>query len=126
MDDAAARLPETRAVARRGAAQEGVDLLVLVHRPRQIRIRADLRLDQVVAVHGGWHHHPLEAGQLELQQRHLRRRVLQRHPIGLQLGVILASPQRLGARIYEMPEEDLLRQRQRTIQPLARHRHPVP
>ena len=66
VDDSAAGLPETRAVARRGAAQEGVDLLVLIHRPRQVGVGSDLRLNQVVAVDGGRDHHPFEAGQLEL------------------------------------------------------------
>ena len=55
MDDAAARLPEPDAVLRRHALEEVVDLAVDVERELQVVLRADMRLDQVVAVHGGRH-----------------------------------------------------------------------
>ena len=59
---------------------------------------AHLRLDEVVAVYGGGHGHPRQAGTDELQERHLRRGVLERHSVRPQLEVGDAPLQLLGGR----------------------------
>ena len=122
MDDARPRLPEARPVARRRALQEVVHLLVLIDCGQQVGPRPHAGLDQVVAVHRRRCLHAAQAGQLELQQRHLPRRVLQRDPVCFQRGVVGPPRQPLRRRVGHVPEEDLLRQRQRTPQPPPPHR----
>ena len=83
VDDARAGLPEARAIAGGGAAQELVDLFVFADGDLEIGIGADSRLDQMVAVDGGRHDDALQSRQFELEQRHLCCGVLQGDPIGL-------------------------------------------
>ena len=59
-----------------------------------------------------------QPGGHELQQRHLRRGVLHRHPIGMEVGVADA-PLELLAGVGEVVDEDLLGQRQRPAEALA-------
>ena len=117
MNDARARLPEARAVPLRHRLQERVDLVVLLLRRRQVLARAGAGLDEVVAVDGRRHGNAVLARKHELQQRHLRRRVLHRDPVRLQLQIALAGDQVLPMGIVEVSVEDLLRQVERPSQP---------
>ena len=82
---------------RRHRAEEVVDLLVGVDGDAEVDVGADLGLDEVVAVHGRRHGDLGQAGGHELQQRHLRRGVLHRHAIGVEVGVA-GAPLELLAR----------------------------
>ena len=125
MDDPRSGLPETGAVTGGGAAQELVDFFILRDRDFEVRVSADAGLDQVVAVHGRRHDDALQAGELELQQRHLCGCVLQGDAVWLQHRVVDAPFDWLVGRIGEMAEEDLLGQRQRSIESLAGDRDAV-
>ena len=69
-------------------AQELVDLGVRVERGLEVDVGADAGLDQVVAVHRGRHRDGRQLGQRELQQRHLRGRVLHRDAVRAVVAVV--------------------------------------
>ncbi len=115
VDDAGARLPEAQAVLGRHRLEEVVHLGVVLLGGQQVDQAVLLGLDQVVAVHGGWHGHLGQAGGDELQQRHLGGGVLHGHPVGVQ--VVVGDPTLdLGGGIGQVGDQDLLRQRQGTAQ----------
>ena len=91
VDDPRAGLPEADAVLRRHRAQELVDLGVGVERRLEVDVGADVRLDEVVAVHGRGHRDLRQAGGHELEQRHLRGGVLHRDAVGAVVGVVDAA-----------------------------------
>ena len=72
-------------------------------------LRLDLRLDEVVAVHGRRHRDLGQAGGHELQQRHLRGRVLHRDTVGIEVGVAATALELLAVRVAQVVDEDLLR-----------------
>ena len=120
MNDARPRFPKTDAVFIGHTLKEGIHLVVFGEGRVQVRFCAYLRPDQVVAVNGGWHGGGLAATTHELQQGHLGGGVLQRHPVGVQVGVGFAPPGQLGGLTFgQVGEQDLFRQRQGTAQPLA-------
>ena len=127
MDDTGTRLPETDAVAGSRRGQEIIDFRIGLQGVREIRFSAFLRADEVIAMNRGGHTHGLAARAHELQQRHLRRRILHRHAVGTELAEILEPPERLhGRRIVHVCIQDLLRQRQRPAQHLPDGRYPFP
>ncbi len=70
---------------------------------------------------GGGHGHLGQSRSHELEERHLGRGVLHGHAIGLQVEVAL-PPQDLGLiRVIQVAVDDLLRQGERPVQPLAHH-----
>ena len=86
------------AVLRARGAQEVVDLGVGVERCREVGVRADVRLDEVVAVHGRRHLDAWQSGAHELEQHDLRERVLQRDAVGVEVGVAPAPLELLRVR----------------------------
>ena len=130
VDDPRPRLPEADAVLGRDAGQEVVDLLVGLLGRQEVGDGAHLGQDQVVAVDGGGHLHPGQAGGGELEQRHLGGGVLHGHPVGLQLDVGLAPLEagRVGHGVAgQVAEEDLLGQGERPPEPgPGRGRRPRP
>jgi hypothetical protein len=109
VDDARAGSPEADAVARRGGAQELVHFAVGLACDPQVVPGPGEGLDQVVAVHGGGHGGLVAAREHELEQGHLRRRVL--HGDAIRAGLQVAAPGLevgvLG--VGQVAEEDLLR-----------------
>ena len=83
-------------------------------------VGAFARLDQVVAVHRRRHRDARDVRLRELEQRHLRGRVLHRHAVGAKLQVALSGAQVGRRRVVEVPDEDLLRQRQRASRAVLR------
>ena len=73
----------------------------------------------MVAVNGGRDRDFLLAGLHELQQRHLRGRVLHRDTIGRELDVALPALELGGGGIVEVAVDDLLGERERTAEPGA-------
>ena len=127
MDDTGTRLPEADAVAGCRRGQEIIDFRIGLQGVREIRFSAFLRADEVIAMNRGGHAHGLTARAHELQQRHLRRRILHRHAVGTELAEILQPLQGLhGSRIVHVGIQDLLRQRQRPAQHLPDGRYPFP
>ena len=110
VDDARARLPEPEAVLGADGAEEVVDLGIGVVGDREVCVRADACLDQVVAVDRRRHRHHGKSGGHELQQRHLGGCVLHGDPVGVELGIGLAPLEILAIGIGEMVDEDLLGQ----------------
>ena len=84
-----------------------------------------LRLDQVVAVDGRRHRDLVEPGGHELEQRHLRGRVLHRDAVGVEVGVRAPALEVLALGIAEVVDEDLLGERQRPAEAPATGRDPV-
>ena len=113
VDDPRARLPEPDAIFRRHRAQELVDLGVHVECVAQVGVGADARLDEVVAVHGRGHLYARESGGHELQERHLRGRVLHRHPVRAVIRVVGTALGAHHGRVVGVGEEDFLGERQR-------------
>jgi hypothetical protein len=95
MDDARPRTPEADAVLGRHRAEEVVDLLVGVDRHAEVDVGTDLGLDEVVAVHGRWNRGLRQTSGHELQQRHLRGRVLHGDTVGMEVVVGDAALDRL-------------------------------
>ncbi len=122
MDDAGARPPEPQAVFGRGRAQEVIDFLVLGERFAQIRGALDPRLDQMVAMDRGRDRDLVAPGLHELEQTGLPQHILKNDAVGAQQQIAVAGLQLLVLRIVEMPEQDLVRQGQRLIEPAADHR----
>ena len=91
VDDPGAGLPEADAVAVRHAAEEVVHFAIRTVGRGQVFVRAHVGLDQVVAVHRGGDGRTVASGVHELQQRHLRRRVLHRHAVGTEIDVVRAA-----------------------------------
>jgi hypothetical protein len=114
VDDAAARLPEAHAVALPGGAQEVVDLTVGLVGELEVGVRADVRLDEVVTVDGRRDRDLVLAGEHELQDGHLRRRVLHGHAVGPVVGVVHAALEPTLGRVVEVGEQHLLREGQGT------------
>ncbi len=126
MDDAGTRLPETDAVAGGGGSEEVIDLRIRLLRLRQIRFRALPGADEMIAVDRGRHAHGLAARAHELQQRHLRRRILHRYAVGTELAEVLQPLQRAEGRgVEHVGIQDLLRQRQRPAQQAPDGRYPL-
>ena len=84
MNDPGTRLPEADAVLLGRRGEKIIDLLVLVHRTKQVLLRTHLGTDQVVAMDGARHGRLLLVGLHELQHGHLGRCVLHRHAIRTQ------------------------------------------
>ncbi|TPW12294.1 MAG: aconitate hydratase, mitochondrial precursor [Acidimicrobiaceae bacterium] len=118
VDDAAARPPEPDSVLGAHRAEEVVHLAVDVDGDAEIDACPDLCRDEVVAVHRGRHRSGRQAGGHELQQSHLRRRVLHRDPVGMEVVVRPTALDR-ACRVGEVVEEDLLGEGERTTEPLA-------
>jgi hypothetical protein len=118
VDDAGPRPPEADPVLPGDAAEELVDLGVRVERGFEVFLGAGPGLDEVVAMDGRRDRHPGEAGQGELEERHLRRGVLHRHPVRTEVAVVDAPAEADGDGVVGMGEEDLLGQGQRPAQPL--------
>ena len=118
MDDSRTRFPEADAVARRGALQEGVDLVVFVDRYAHVLIRALIGPDQMVAVHRRRGRRSSDVGLRELQQRHLFGGVLHGDAVRSKADVALAGAQ-IGRRgIVKVAEQDLFGQAQRAAESL--------
>ncbi len=98
MDDARARLPEPDAVLGRHRLEEVVHLVVVLERGHEVDLAVFARLDQVIAVDGGGHRDLRETSGHELQQRHLRGRVLHRHAVGIEVVVGAAALELLPRR----------------------------
>ncbi len=60
-----------------------------------------------------------QAGGHELEQRHLGGGVLHRHPVGVEVGVALATDELLALGIDEVVDEDLLGEREGAAEALA-------
>ena len=116
MDDARAGLPETDAVLRTDRPEELIDLRVHVDRGLHVRIRADARLDQVVAVNGARYRNTGKARQRELQQRHLRGRVLHGDAIRPIVAVVHRTIEADGLGIVGVCDQDLLGEAQPTAE----------
>ena len=125
VDDPRAGLPEPDPVLRRDAAQELVDLRVRVEGTAQVRARADVRLDQMVAVHRGGDRDPRQPRGHELQQRHLGGGVLHRDAVGSVVGVVDAPLRADPLRVGGVRKEDLVRKGQRSVQPAPRDLDPL-
>jgi hypothetical protein len=108
VDDARSGPPEADAVARRGRAQEVVDLAVGLAGGAHVRLRTGVGLDQVIAVDGGGHCGGVAARQHELKQRHLGGGILHGHAVGARRNVALAGRELLVLGVVEVAEEDLL------------------
>ena len=117
MDDPRARLPEADAVLRRDGAEELVDLGVDVERRRHVALGADVRLDQVVAVHRRRHRDRGQPSRHELEQRHLRGRVLHRDAVGAIVGVVDRPLEADCLRIVGVRDQHLLREGHRSPEP---------
>ena len=114
VNDPRTRFPETHAVLVRGRGQEVVHLLVAALGDREILDRPDLGANQMVAVHGGRHRRLRPAGGHELENRHLRRRILHRHAIRVQQRRCLAARGQPLEAFIQVRKQNLFRQRQRT------------
>ena len=88
VDDAGAGLPEPDAILVGDGLEEIVDLVVAVDGLLEVRVRADLGLDQVVAMHRGRHGRLGFSSLHELQQGHLRGGILHGHTVGRKVHVI--------------------------------------
>jgi hypothetical protein len=104
-------------------ARKSIDLLVRRHRRHQVGRRALFRLDQVIAVHRRGHGHLRTPRLHELEQRHLRGRVLHRNAIRREIHIVQpAAIRRARVAFPQVPVEDLLRQGQRAAHDGARRR----
>jgi hypothetical protein len=119
VDDAGARRPEADAVARRRAPQEVVHLAVRHLRGLHVGRDALVRLDQVVAVHRRRHRRLLAPRRDELEDRHLRGRILHGDAVGPQLEIRGTGLERLLPGVREVAEQHLLRVGERPAEPLA-------
>eukprot|EP00053_Salpingoeca_punica_P020385 m.211399 g.211399 ORF g.211399 m.211399 type:complete len:843 (+) comp18318_c0_seq1:197-2725(+) len=119
VDDAAAGLPEANAVLGRGGGQEVVDLLVLLVGAGQILGRAELGLDQMVAVHRAGHSNARQARGDELQHSHLRGGVLHGHAVRAEAQVALAADNLLLGGLVDVAIENLLREGERAVEALG-------
>ena len=119
MDDAGTGPPETDAITRRTRTKKAVDLGVRRSRRRHVGVRSTIRLDQVVAVHRRGNRRFVLARLHELEQRHLRRRILHRDAIGTQKKVRIAGDEFLPTRVVEMAEQNLFGVGQRTTETLS-------
>ena len=120
MDDSGARLPEPDAIFRCHAFQKVVNLSVRIACGRQILLHSLICLNQMIAMHGRGHSHLLLSCIHELQQGHLRRSVLHRHPVGTKIHIIF-SPAECSHRLFiiQMCIQDLFGQSHRPIQFLS-------
>lgn len=91
------------------SSQEVVDLLVNVDSAREILGTANLGLNKMVAVDGGGDSGSGHARRHELEQGHLRSRILARNAVGAQLEVAHTTSDVLVCGIVEMSVKDLLR-----------------
>ena len=96
VDDARTGLPEADAVFVGNGLEEIVNLIVLVDSLLQIRIGLHLGLNQVIAVHRRGYSGRFLSGLHELQQRHLRCRVLHGDAVGSEIHVIHSALVRAG------------------------------
>src|SRR3990172_6158287 len=126
VDDPRARPPEADAVLLRHRAEEVVHLLVLPDRAPQVVGGARLGADQVVAVHGRGHRHARAPRLHELQQGHLRRRVLHRDPVHGEAQDRPAALPRLALEVPAVGDQDLLGPRQPPAPPPPPPPHPPP
>ena len=121
VDDPGPGLPEIHAVAAGCAAQEFIDLGIGPEGCRHILDGPVAGTYEMVAVDAGGHRHTFLPGVHELQDRHLRGRILHRHPVWPEEGIILSpaeSTNVLSAR--KMPLENLLGICQRMIRAFHR------
>ena len=72
----------------------------------------------MIAVHGAGHERGRQAGSHELQQRHLRSRVLHGHSVGVEVVVRAAALDGFGG-VVQVVEQDLLGQGERPSEALA-------
>ena len=87
MDDPRPGFPEANPMFGRDAREEVIDFLVLSERPDEVVLRPLFRLDQVITMDGGGDCDAGHSRRHELQQSHLRRRVLHGDPVGGELDV---------------------------------------
>ena len=99
MNDPGTRLPEPNTVLLGCRGEKIIDLLVLVHRTKQVLLGTHLSTDQVVAMDGARHGHLLLVGLHELQHGHLGCCVLHRNTIRTQSQHRLAALPGLGVEI---------------------------
>ena len=125
VDDARAGPPEADPVLRRHGTEEVVDLLVGVDRHAEVDRRADLRLDQVVAVDRRRDRRLRQPGGHELQQRHLGGGILHGDAVGVEVVVAGAALDLLVGGIGEVVDQDLLGERERPAEPLTTQRDPL-
>lgn len=90
VDDACTRLPETNAVAGRDIAEKVVDFLIGLCGGCDVCLRSLISLNQMVAMYRRRDCHLLPSGIHELQQSHLRRRILHCYTIGAKVYIILS------------------------------------
>jgi len=119
VNDPRARLPEADPVLLGGGVEELVHLAILRDRPLHVLARSALRADEVIAVHGGRHRDLLPPRLHELEQRHLARRVLQRHAVHAQAELRLAPAPLLLVEVVGVRDEDLLGEGERAPEALA-------
>ena len=121
VNDARARRPEPDAVSCTDGLEEGVYLVVLEQRRLKICVGANMRSNQVIAMHRGWRSDCVPTREHELQQRHLGRCVLHRHPVGPNLQVAFQRREVIGRRVVQMAEEQFFGQRERAVVSFADH-----
>ncbi len=126
VNDPGARLPEAASVLGRGRAQEVVDLAAFVERRPQVGSAVGAGLDEMVAMYGGRHRDPVALRLHELQHAALAEHVLENHAVRPNRQIAAARLQILFFGRVEMPEEHLVGQRQRPLQPAADHREVSP
>src|SRR5262249_20632004 len=110
--NAGARLPKARAVFRGGRAQEVIHLFAFSERGDQVRPALGPRLDEVVAVNGGWDGNLIALGLHELKKPALPEHVLEDDTVRSQGHVALAWFQFLALGVVEVAQQSLVSQGQ--------------
>ena len=91
MDDAGSGFPKADTVLVGDGFQEIVDFAVALRSRCDIRLRSHIRLDQVIAVHGGGNGRFGFSCIHELKQRHLRGRILHRDTVRTEIHIIFTT-----------------------------------
>ena len=121
VDDARARTPEPRAVLGGGGAQEVVHLIVFRQRLAQVGRALYARLYQVVAVYRSGDGDRFALRLHKLQHPRLPQHVLQDNAVGAGEQVAFARYHLLRFGVVQMPQQNLVGERQRPVQPSAHH-----
>lgn len=120
MDDASTWLPEARAVSLADALEKFVHLLVILARSCEVCRVTFFRDNEVIAVNSGRDFDSIETSGHELNESHLRGRILTRDPGWSQLEIRFSTPNICLLYIVQVAIEHLFRIRQRSIQPRYR------
>ena len=98
MDNAGSRFPKADTVLVGNGFQEIVDFAVALRSRCNICLSPHIRLDQVIAVHGGGNGRFGFSCVHELKQRHLCGRILHRDTIGTEIHIIFTTAERMDVR----------------------------